>query len=62
MCSSDLIPSADLRNGVFALGSSTDKAGLDEEGHDVNHQEDDSDELTDSPTIRADKANDFVLI
>ena len=57
-----VIPNADLRNGVFALGSSTDNAGLDEEGHEVNYEDNDSDDTTDSPTIRADKANDFVLI
>lgn len=56
------IPNADIRNGVFALGSSTDKAGLDDDGHDVSHQEDDADEATDSPAMRSEKTNDFVLI
>ena len=49
------IPKADIRNGVFALGSSTGKEGLDDYGHDASRQEYDADEATDSPespTIR----------
>lgn len=60
-----VIPKADIRNGIFALGSSTGKEGLDVDGHDSSDQEDDTDETTDSreaPTIRAHKATDFVLI
>ena len=60
-----VLPKADIRNGIFALGSSTGKEGLDDDGHDSTDQEADADEATDSPatpTVRAKKANDFVLI
>lgn len=52
---------ADIRNGVFAVGSSTGKEGLDEarEGSDLD---DDAVDETDSPACNTDKTNDFVLI
>ena len=55
------IPKADISDGVFAVGSSTGKEGLDEELEGSN-QEDDADDATDSQPSNADKANDFVLI
>lgn len=55
------IPKADISDGVFAVGSSTGKEGLDEEREGSN-QEDDAEDATDSPPSHADKANDFVLI
>lgn len=55
------IPKADISDGVFAVGSSTGKEGLDE-AHEVSHPEDDFEDASDSPPSNADKANDFVLI
>ena len=55
------IPKADISDGVFAVGSSTGKEGLDEEREGSN-QEDDAEDASDSPPSNADKANDFVLI
>ena len=55
------IPNADISNGVFAVGSSTGKEGLDEEREGSN-QDDDAEDGTDSPSSNADKSNDFVLI
>lgn len=62
------VPKADIRNGVFAVGSSTGKEGLDDDSVDViedsnaDHREGDSDEAVARPTMGAEKANDFVLI
>ena len=55
------ISKADISDGVFAVGSSTGKEGLDEarEGSD---SDDDAGDETDSPACNADKTNDFVLI
>ena len=55
------IPKADISDGVFAVGSSTGKEGLDEEREGSN-QEDDAEDATDSPPSNDEKANDFVLI
>lgn len=62
------VPKADIRNGVFAVGSSTGKEGLDDDSVDVNEgsnadqHEDDSEEAVATPATDADKADDFVLI
>ena len=58
---------ADISDGVFAVGSSTGKEGLDEE-REGDYQEDDAASAADSPASNADsadsadKASDFVLI
>ncbi len=66
------VPKADIRNGVFAVGSSTGKEGLDDRSINANEDvnadsnaddpENDNDEAVTMPTTGADKANDFVLI
>ena len=62
------VPKADIRNGVFAVGSSTGREGLDDDSVDgdedsnADHDEDHSDEAVATPVIGADKARNFVLI
>lgn len=56
------IPKADISNGVFAVGSSTGKEGLDDGEHEVNVQDADAEDATDTAASNAEKANDFVLI
>ena len=57
-----IIPKADISNGVFAVGSSTGKEGLDNDAQDLGHQEDDADEAAGAPASNAGKTIDFVLI
>lgn len=60
-----IIPKADIGNGVFAVGSSTGREGLDDEEQDLGHQEDDADEADEAagaPASNAGKAINFVLI
>ena len=55
------IPKADIKNGAFAMGSSTDREGLFED----EAQEDDTDETSASPekgTATIGSKDDFVLI
>ena len=60
------VPKADIGNGIFAVGSSTDREGLDTAEHDfempANDISDDSDAANADSDTDTDEDNDFVLI
>ena len=56
------IPKADISDGVFAVGSSTGKEGLDDDGQDAESSSNDVRERTGTPAANADKTSGFVLI
>ncbi len=56
------VPKADINNGVFAVGSSTGREGLDNDEQDVGTHADEVDDEVDASDSDADKGNDFVLI
>ncbi|MEO7253434.1 MAG: hypothetical protein ABIZ64_04235 [Casimicrobium sp.] len=61
-----VVPKADISNGIYAVGSSTDREGLDTEEQDVGSQTNDGDDEADSANAvtdtDTDEDNDFVLI
>ncbi len=60
------VPKADLSNGIFAVGSSTDREGLDTDEQDIeqpaNDVGDESDAANADADTDTDEDNDFVLI
>lgn len=61
-----VVPKADLSNGIFAVGSSTDREGLDTDDQDIeqpaNDVSNESDAANADATADTDEDNDFVLI
>ncbi len=59
------VPKADINNGVFSIGSSTGKEGLEDDDYDDQDggaQDSDVDEDTSPANADVDSDNDFVLI
>jgi hypothetical protein len=63
-----VVPKADINHGVFSIGSSTGKEGLENDTSEVDGRPDghdgagDDDDETAAPNKEAEKMNDFVLV